>query len=235
MISFDTEKLNKLEKSIYEKTELFIKNNPKISITNLAQQCEVSPSKISKTIKKLGFKNFKEYKLFVSGMLDYSKKDCTEIDRIKNFLDTFDLELIDDFIKLMEQYEKIIFFGTGPTFSSLYYFTYKLNIVFKKNIFYTNEEIAVDTQLDEKTLLVVFSVSGKYTKYKELSDMVKIKGGEIAFVFEELNTDIEIKENPIFYLTKSFQNSNLQQHEKSRSIFFIFYELIFISLLEKSK
>lgn len=61
------DRLNSLEVQIHEKLSEESKAKPNLTITEAAKITEVSPSKISKFVKKLGFSGYKEYFRFLTG------------------------------------------------------------------------------------------------------------------------------------------------------------------------
>ena len=63
---FNTDNLNEFEKRILETLNLECKKNKKLRIINAAELCGCSTSKISKTVKKLGFNNYKQYVNFIN-------------------------------------------------------------------------------------------------------------------------------------------------------------------------
>ena len=108
MINIDFNKLNPLEKKINETLITLSKTATNITITKASEACDCSLSKISKFVKKLGFNNYKQYIDFLYGRGLPENRSSIELERIKNFIDDFDISLVDEFIELLNSYKKII-------------------------------------------------------------------------------------------------------------------------------
>lgn len=232
MIKVTTDKLTKLEEELHDKLSKAVSENEKIKIIEAAEIGEVSPSKVSKLVRKLGFDNFKQYKLYFSGQQINvkKKKKSNEIERLKLFLETFDSGIIHDFISIFQKYEKIVLFGLGPSFFSAEYFAYKLATVSNKNITVTQSEDYAERVADEKTLLIVLSVTGKFSTFDTLFQNVKKNDANIMLILEEYVDTREFPANYIFHLSKYNQDDALLPYEKTRTVFFIFIEEIITKL-----
>ncbi|WP_148359098.1 MurR/RpiR family transcriptional regulator [Peribacillus simplex] len=195
----------------------------------------MSPSKVSKLVRKLGFENFKQYKLFFGGqqIISEDKKNSSELERLKNYIENFDPTLIDNFLTIFKKYNRIVLFGLGPSFICVEYFAYKLTLLSGKNIFVAQEETYAQHLVDEETLFIVFSVTGKYTSFENLFNAVKSSGSEILLILEEYDNSLALSIDNIFYLTKSNQNENLLPFEKTRTVFFIFIEEVIAKLMSE--
>lgn len=224
MINIDFNKLNPLEKKINETLVALSKDISDITITQAAEACQCSVSKVSKFVKKLGFNNYKQYVDFLYGKEISLKKSSLELERIKNFIDDFDMSVVDEFIELMNSYEKIILFGYGPSFICTQYFEYKLRINTNKVIIAVADELSVESLIDEKSLLVIFSATGKFRSFERINNLARGKNCEVLFIVEEYNADLMANYNRIFWLSKYPQPDDLKPYEKSRIVFFIFIE-----------
>jgi DNA-binding MurR/RpiR family transcriptional regulator len=195
----------------------------------------VSPSKVSKLVRKLGFENFKQYKQYFGGqqIISEDKKNSSELERLKNYIENFDPVLIDNFLTIFKKYNRIVLFGLGPSFICVEYFAYKLTLLSGKNIFVAQEETYAQHLVDEETLFVVFSVTGKFTSFENLFNAVKSCGSEILLILEEYDNSPALEIDNIFYLTKSTQNENLLPFEKTRTVFFIFIEEVIAKLMSE--
>ncbi|GGD10366.1 MurR/RpiR family transcriptional regulator [Pontibacillus salipaludis] len=228
MLKLDTDKLTKLEKEVHQKVSELVAENDKLKIIEAAEICEVAPSKVSTLVRKLGFDNFKQYKLYFSGhQIKWESNQRTEeIQRLMLFLENFDEKIVDDFVSIYHKYKKIIIYGLGPSFISAEYFAYKLDIVSDKNIKVTHSEDYAEQMVDDETLLIVLSVTGKFSSFEGLFQKSKDKGAEIMLVLEEyVNTQNSLADY-VFHLSKFNQSDELLPFEKTRTIFFIFMEEI---------
>ncbi|MEH7011105.1 SIS domain-containing protein [Neobacillus niacini] len=232
-ININLNKLNELELSVHNKLSEIIKEKDHLKILEAAEYCNVSSSKVSKLVRKLGFESFKQYKQFFGGqpIIQKDKKTSSELERLKHFIDNFDPTLVDEFLTLYKKYNRIVLFGLGPSFICIEYFAYKLALVSGKHILVSQGEDHAKHLVDEDTLLIVFSVTGKFASFENLFNGAKSKGAEILLILEEYDNSQTLQVDNIFYLTKSAQNGKLLPYEKTRTVFFIFIEEIIAKLM----
>ena len=231
-IQFD--RLNDLEIQIHRTLSEESKSQPNLTITQAADLTGVSPSKISKFVKKLGFLGYKEYFRFLTGKeLIKRKKMNTEFSRIQEFMENFDPSTITYLADLIKKYDKIILFGYGPTNICMEYFEYKLTYTIEKNIIRATQESMVPNLLTNNSLLLIFSVAGKFAEFDSLFEEAKKKQAKALLVIEELNSKLRLDNNEIIYLTKSQQDEQLKSHEKTRTILFMFIEEVIRELNKK--
>jgi len=224
MIKIDSNNLNPLEHQIYETLMEYSKDHPKFRITQAAEICGCSVSKISKFVKKLGFSNFKQYLEFLYGGEVPESQQSDELGRIKKFIDEFDTDLTDEFLELINAHDKIVFFGYGPSLLCAQYFEYRLRTCSNKLVMAVSDEISVTSMVDENTLLIILTVTGTFQSFEKVYHDAKNKGCDVAMVVEEYNTSLFDQCDKIFWLSKNPQPSYLKPYEKSRTIFFIFLE-----------
>lgn len=194
------------------------------SINQAAELCQCSPSLISKAIKKAGFKGFKNFKHVNKS--DYIKEssESNEIKRIKSFLNEFDFTKIDPIINYITSAQQIVLFGYGPSFIVAEYFEYKLRLCKKSYVITAKDEQSAKSILHDKSLLIIFSTTGQFKSFKELTDFAHENNAKTLIFSEEYNSDL--LENSDFYLslTDYQQCSSLKPHEKTRTTFFILIE-----------
>jgi len=232
-MNINESKLNEMEMNIHKKLTTIVRENPHLKILEAADQCTASPSKISKYVKKLGFDNFKQYKLYFSGQIINQKKHSNEIERIKDYLKSFDETLVDKFLAQFNMYDKIVLFGLGPSYICSEYFAYKLNFVSDKKIFVTQESHSVQRLADPNTLVIIFSTTGNFSNFDALAKQVKENNSHIILILEEYNPNISKQIDNIFYLTDTQQQQELLPYEKTRTVFFIFIEEVITKLMKK--
>lgn len=233
MIKVVTDNLTKLEKEVHAKLKEVVSTNKKLKIIEAAEICQVSPSKISKLVRKLGFHNFKQYILYFSGQeINLEKQNkSNEIERLIRFLENFDAEIIEDFVTIFQKYDKIILFGLGPSYISAEYFAYKLATVSDKNVTVTQSEDFAERLADENTLLIVLSVTGKFSSFDSLFKKAKENGSSIMLVLEEYVNTLGSVADYVFYLSEFNQDASLLPFEKTRTVFFIVIEEIINKLI----
>ena len=231
----DLNKLNPLEKEIYEKLLPYIRSNSGLKITEAAQLCGCSTSKISKFVKKVGFDNFKQFVSFIEGKELPKKEHSSELERIQKFTQDFDMSLVDKFVDMVDAHKKIIIFGYGPSFICAQYFEYKLRIQSDAFIIAVSDLVTAQNMMDDSTLLVILSTTGHYASFQQICNDAKEKGCDILVLVEEYHRDLLDAYDNICFLTKSTQSSELQAHEKTRTVFFIFIEEVIFKLLKRKK
>ncbi|MBV7391287.1 MULTISPECIES: MurR/RpiR family transcriptional regulator [Enterococcus] len=230
------DRLNSLELKIHQNLLAASKEHSSLTITEAAEIAGVSPSKISKFVKKLGFSGYKEYARFLSGKeLVKQKKMNNEFTRIQDFMENFEEDNAEYIAELIDTYDKIILFGYGPTHIALEYFEYKLNYTVDKNIILATQESLIPSLISDKTLLLIFSVAGKFAQFDYLFQEAAKKKAKVLLILEELNTEINLENHETIYLTKSHQSESLNSHEKTRTVFFLVIEEIIQKLNQNKK
>lgn len=232
MINIDFSKLNPLEKQIHDQLLKYSEIHPNIKISQAAEMCDCSVSKISKFVKKLGFANYKQYMDFLYGKEVSLTNSSKELERIKHFINEFDSSLVDDFIELLNKHDQVLLFGYGPSFICAQYFEYKLRISTNKFISTASDEITMETMLDENTLLVILTTTGAFRSFENIYQFSKKKGCEVLLIAEEYNTSLMSTCDHIIWLSRYPQSNDLKPHEKTRTAFFIFIEEIMLRLLD---
>ncbi len=235
MINTDLRNLNPLEKQIYDRLFIYSKSNPPFRIHQAAEICDCSTSKISKFVKKLGFNNYKQYMHFLYGEAIFHPKESGELNRLRQFIDDFDTTMIDEFLELIEGHKKIVLFGYGPSLICAQYFEYRLRTCSNKMVIAVSDEISVASMVDEKSLLVIFTVTGTFHSFENVYHASKNKGCDVTIVVEEYNTALFAQCDRVFWLSKYPQPSHLLPYEKSRTIFFIFMEEIIQRIQSQNK
>ncbi|CAH1059813.1 MurR/RpiR family transcriptional regulator [Paenibacillus pseudetheri] len=236
MVHVDVTKLNPLESKIHNVLIHASKYEKDIKITRAAELCNCSVSKISKFVNKLGFTNYKQYIHYVYGYEIIQKKHSSELERIKHFIENFDDTLVDKFIEQLNNHDKIILFGYGPSYICAQYFEYRLRLVTNKVVIGLQDEITAINLLDENSLMIVFSTTGQFKAFDSMYEIAKSKNSSFLLLLEEFNTALLKTYDNIIFLTNSIQSEALP-YEKSRTVFFIFIEEIIqrLHLLKKNQ
>ncbi len=231
MINVDLNHLNPLEKKIYNTLSKNALTIPNIKIMQAAELCSCSVSKISKVVKKLGFKNYKQFMNFLYGNDISTSVISNELLRIKQFIDDFDSNIIEAFVKLIHQHERIILFGYGPSYIVTQYFEYKLHTLTSKFSIALQDPLAVRNMADEKSLVIIFTTTGAFKSFDDIYKIAKDKSSTVIVVSEEYNPSLINSCDNLFWLSKYNQASGLQPHEKSRTVLFIFIEEVISKLM----
>ncbi|WON76430.1 hypothetical protein [Serratia sp. UGAL515B_01] len=226
MIKVDCSNLNVLEKKLLDSTKGYIQHNSTISITELSTQLDVSTSKISKFVRKMGFESFKQYKKFIISEQNDAPplKPSDELQRISDYIANFDDNLANDFWLKIKDCNKLIIYGLGPSYICADYFAYRLRIFSDVFTLATNEITTLRNADNKDTKLLILSTTGLFKSFDE--ELTGLNYKEIIFLFEEFRYFPKLQKNTLFYLTNSSGNSALKPYEKSRTLFFIFLEEI---------
>ncbi|HAE22256.1 MAG TPA: RpiR family transcriptional regulator [Spirochaetaceae bacterium] len=240
MFSVDTTKLNALERKVIDDLIAYSKTRPAPRILDAAKICACSASQVSKAIKKAGFSGYKDFMqcLYVGPQpkTAFRAQALDELERLKRVLEDFDMSTVDEFAELIESHEKITLFGYGPSLISAQYFEYKLR--FCSNAFVTTapDEQSAKSMLDRSSLLVIFSTTGQYRSFESLTLEAKKQEADVVVVSEEFNPLLMENCNRYFVLTSHKQSDSLKPYEKTRTVFFIFFEQVIQKILwDKAK
>lgn len=229
------EHLNDLETKIHAHLIQEAEKHTQLTITEAAEIVGVSPSKISKLVKKMGFSGYKEYLRFLTGQeLIKQKKINDEFSRIQSFMESFDYSSVDYLVDLIQHSEKILLLGYGPTDFCMEYFEYKLNFTMNKNVIRISQPSLIPDLVTEDSLLLVFSVAGKFADFTPIFEEAKRHHAKSLLVLEELNNQLSLDNSEVIFLTKSHQNPNLKSHEKTRTILLMYIEEVIRELSKEN-
>lgn len=168
----------------------FMENNiddlSNLSITKLSEKANVSTTTIFRTVKKLGFNGFSEYKLKLMEQKKdnhYYKmlKDGDDIKKIilknqqevNNTINMIDYQLIDDALNYLYESNCIYIFSRGLSEQIGYEMQIKFNILNKRCELYTDPNIIrkISNRATKNDCVVYISLIGET---KELVDAAKI-------------------------------------------------------------
>lgn len=235
MIQVNFNKLNPLEKDIHNTLQILSRTYTTIKITQAAEACGCSVSKVSKFVKKLGFTNYKQYLDFLYGRERPESMHSTELNRISQFIQAFDDQKVEALTTLIESHEKIVLFGYGPSLICAQYFEYRLRTSTNKMVIAVADEISVASMTNENSLLILLTVTGTFHTFEHIYKATKEKGCEVAMVVEEYNTDLFHQCDRIFWLSEFQQPDYLKPYEKTRTVFFIFLEEVIQRLIDRKQ
>ena len=226
MINIDATKLNPLERKVLDALSSYSKSHPAPKIVEAASICGCSVSHVSKAVKKAGFGGYKQYIHYLY-FGEYPKKETVaELERLKRVIDDFDVSLVDEFVELIRSHKKIILFGYGPSFICAQYVEYKLRFCTDAFITTPPDEASLRTMVDETSLFVIFTTTGQYRSFEEVSRHAKSRGADVIIVSEEFNSLLMDNCDRYFVLSHHKQSDELRPHEKTRTVFFIFFESV---------
>ena len=226
MINIDFNRLTPLEKEIHKSLLSYSKAKDNLTIMEAAAKCGCSISKISKLVKKLGFKSYKQYIAFLQNkdLSEIFPTYSSELERIKKFIDDFDLTIVDKVIDLINSHNKIILFGYGPSFLCAEYFEYKLRIVTNHFVIAASDETYLERLIDSDSLLIIFTATGKFASFENIYRKCNDRNCTVVIISEEYNQSLVSCCDQLFMLCKYQQPDYLKPYEKTRTVFFIFIE-----------
>lgn len=157
----------------------------KLSIETMAELCNISKSKISKFVKKIGFDDYKEFKDFArnekrrSGYLGYEdkvmmwryiEKEGWEAylkilkDDLACFSDTIDKGILKQLAKAIYDHSNVLAFGSVYSQNIALDFMYRLADEGKYIRTYTYDTMQEEylRNTSDNTLVIIFSNSGQY-------------------------------------------------------------------------
>ena len=231
MITVDFNTLNPLEKHIHEQMVRQSRITPAIRINQAADICGCSVSKISEFVKKLGFKNYRQYLDFLNGKEIHTETGSDELNRVRSFIDTFDTRMVDDLLALINTHKKIALFGYGPSLLCAQYFEYRFRNCSDITTMAVADEVTLKNMVDDTTLLLIITETGRFLSFRDIYDAALEKGATTVILAEEYNTDLLGQCDRIFWLSPASQPAHLAPYEKSRTLFFIFLEEVIQRLL----
>ncbi|WP_046209551.1 MurR/RpiR family transcriptional regulator [Vibrio sp. ECSMB14105] len=226
--------LNNLEKKILREITPILEKESNISISKASEQLNISPSKLSKFVRRMGFENFKEFKRLHNKNIDIENSEDSAIKNshlssIQIFLDSFDRDLVDSFSIEMEKYQNIVLYGAGPSFACAVYFSDRIQMTTHKRSTAVSDMNMLQHYCNQDTLLITLSTSGLYDSY---TNLINVNAGEKLFLFEDLITLPELANYKVFYLTRGSKNNKVTQYKRPRTLFFIFLEEVINKLIQ---
>ncbi len=174
-----------------------------IGIKEMAEECHVAVSSISRFCKEIGLNDFNELKYLISSNeFVYEELECEEHSLINDYAmvvnrsvsmveKTLDIEMIEELCKDIHDYQSVSIFGLLKAGSVAFNLQSDLMILGKQvytNISYT-QQMEYILNSDSEDLIIIFSYTGSYFDYKELRNLKKnLYNPKIWFIgcFEDL-------------------------------------------------
>lgn len=133
---------------------------------------------------------------------------------------------------------KILLLGLGPSAYCAQYMEYKLRLLLPdKLVLAVTDTVGAESFVDEDTLLVIFSTSGRFKSFEPLLKKVYQRGGKPVLVIEEYHPDLiqKYEPTPLIFLSDSVQSSDLKAYEKSRILTFIYIEEVLFKIMRENE
>ncbi len=231
--------LNSRDIEISHKIEENIKHIDDISIAKLADLCNVSPSKITKYAKKLGFNGFKELQFQLKQDKNFDTKNNSVIEserkKIEKFFNDISQESLDMLCKEISRANKIYLFGRGPSLKVCEYYTPRLRVATNKNIIANYDEYIFDLDYlmeHPKKLMIVLTVSGKNNKVHEILKICKENNIKTICISAYKNDKLKKESDHHINLLDRKEVFDPSLY-KGRTLFYLFFEILTQELLRK--
>jgi DNA-binding MurR/RpiR family transcriptional regulator len=234
MLNVDTTRLNPLDRRIVDDLVAHARQHPPFRIMEAAEICGCSISQVSKAIRKAGFGGYKSFIRVLYAGAQPTDSAPEELERLKRFIEEFDVSAVDEFASLINEHERIILFGYGPSLISAQYFEYKLRFCSSAFVTTAPDEESARSLLEQASLLVILTATGRYRPFGSLAQEAKSRGADVVVVSEEFNPQLLDISNRYIVLTRHRQPDTLRPHEKTRTVFFIFLEEV-IQKIQRDK
>lgn len=210
---------------------------PNMSINKLSDLCYTSPAAITRFCHKLGYSSFIEFKKNIKINIDsyneglmrpksityelsreellnnMSFEIINEIEAFKSFVD---LKIIDRVVELIHSSNNVCIFGTQ--YSQLMAQDLQRKLVNLSKIIYNandvQEQERMASELDENSLAILISPTGRFTLYHErLWKKIKNSKATVVVITESQNPEYLKRSNYIIYLPpKNDSNEYVQSH-----------------------
>lgn len=218
-----------------------IKNVENLSIAKLAELCNVSPSKITKYAKKLGFNGFKELQFQLKQDKNFKNKDNSIIEserlKIEKFFNDISQDDLDLLCKEISRANKIYLFGRGPSLKVCEYYTPRLRVATNKNIIANYDEYIFDLDYlieHPKKLMIVLTVSGKNNKVHEILKICKENNIKTICISAYKNDKLKKESNYHINLLDRKEVFDPSLY-KGRTLFYLYFEILTQELLKKQQ
>ncbi len=188
----------------------FVLNNPKevlyMSITDLADKCNVGDTSVFRFCKTLNLKGYQDFKMMLAqgltsdtqeaqplsdkitlddSTLDVAKKVLnTNLSALNETFDLINTETIDEAVKLLLKADRIIFFGVGSSMITAMEATNKFMRITPKVEFINDPHLQSmrASLLTPNDVAVAISYSGSTKDTIEVVDIAKSKGAKIICI-----------------------------------------------------
>ena len=235
MLSIDETRLNKTERAALRALSDYAENHPAPTIVHAAAICGCSVSHISKSVRKAGFPGYKQYMRYLYFQDHPRGQTPDELVRLRRFLDDFNPALVDELVGLIRSHRKIILFGYGPSLICAQYVEYKLRFCTRAYVATAPDEQSVRSMVDGGSLLIIITVTGRYRSFEAISRHARDRGAQVVVVSEELNPALTELGGRYLCLSNHNQPHALEPHEKTRTVFFIFFEQVVQRILQTTE
>jgi DNA-binding MurR/RpiR family transcriptional regulator len=142
---------------------------------------------------------------------------------------------VNDFVELIGSHAKIIFFGYGPSHICAQYVEYKLRFCTDAFVTTPPDEASVRNMVDDGSLLVFLTTTGQYRSFHDVCLFARSRGTDVVVVTEEFNSRLMAECDRYMVLSHHRQPDELKPYQKTRTVFFIFFEQVIQQILAERR
>ncbi len=204
-----------------------------MSITNLANLCGVSTSKITKYSKRLGFSGYKEFQYQLKKTTKIINEHESPLDyqreKLLNFFEAYDPYKMERLKQMIHNSDKTYLFGRGPSLKVCEYYEPRLRIAAHKNIVSNYDEYLLDLDLsehgNENKLMIVFTISGKNPVVAEVLSTAKKYNMKTVCISSYYNHRLE--DLSTLYIHMLDRKEFLDKRPiRGRTLFYVYLEIL---------
>ncbi|GAA0737871.1 MurR/RpiR family transcriptional regulator [Clostridium oceanicum] len=239
------EKKANLNKSESELLDFFIKNASNIKnmkIQDVASKTFISPASIIRFCKKLGFSGYSELKTNLSMSITDNdnlsiSQGHNQINILKDIEKTKDMindSMIDQILNLLDNANKIDFFGAGSSEMICKEISKKFRTLGRAAYSYDDSSIMFlsASSLKKNDVVFAISLSGETNSVLKASNIAKTRGATVISVTNmSINSLCKIADKSLFVNSTSFKIQNLNFESRLQCLFLM--EYIFFKYLNK--
>ncbi len=203
------------EKICFSKIQQLENNILTMNLEDIANYCSVSTATINRTLKKIGFKNLKDYKLSLNSPRNLTTQNTQTLleKKIISLIDTLTRNELEIYIDLISNSDTIYIVGFGLSTSIALDFCLNLR-KHNKNCIYINDsdslKIINEKQLTSSDLIIYLSYSGNDSDMNLFASIAKNKAYQFLITSnpnaELIKTCSHYFSTDSYMLTQSFNS-----------------------------
>ncbi|MDF7639628.1 MurR/RpiR family transcriptional regulator [Lactobacillus sp. ESL0791] len=235
--------LSKSDLEIIKQLDKNINLVPKSNIKELAAISFTSQASLSRLVKKMGFSSFSEFKFRIKDFLNQNKQQTgnpqdylsTTIDEIK-LTHTLNQAKMNSAAQLILNSAKCYTFGTGwKQLQLLNNFSTDL-VYYDENLYSlrTKEDLINSTKsMNENMTVIIASVSGNISTYREAIELLKLKKVKIISITHQQDCELaRISDISLFFVDHNLTIPNI--HWSAQTLTYLLNLLIYYIVNNKN-
>lgn len=200
-----------------------------MSISQFANQANVSNAMLSKYAQNCGFSGFKEIRYYVKQAQDIQVKAQSDYieSKVMNYFLNFNESQLLKLKSECENTDEIMMYGEGPSHAFCNYITPRIRFAFKKNVVSENDKQQLENEfyMPGRKLLILISASGNIEQHICSLRSARTKGIRTIIISEAKRTKLASECD--LYINLLDDEENLEQAiVRGRTLFFIYFETL---------